>query len=179
MWSTMVKQSTSGREFRAGYYSFPIWKFVLSYEFLRSATAFSELQSLIGFFNSRGGSFDSFLFTDPDDSSVTDQAIGTGDGVTTQFQLVRTFGAFVEPIYNINGTPTIKINGATQSGNYTINSSGLVTFNAGQQPIPGAVVAWTGNFYYRTRFAQDSTEYTKFMRNLWEARKIELVSVKE
>jgi hypothetical protein len=36
------------------------------------------------------GRLNSFLFTDPDDSSVTDHGFAVGDGVTTAFQLQRT-----------------------------------------------------------------------------------------
>lgn len=39
-----------------------------------------------------------FQFVDPNDNAVVAQPVATGDGGTTVFQLVRTFGGFTEPV---------------------------------------------------------------------------------
>lgn len=176
IWSTKVQKSASGRELRAAYYSYPLWKFSLSYEVLRS-NALNELQTLIGFFNARQGSFDSFLYQDPDDHDVTDQAFGLGDGVTTKFQLARSYGGFVEPVVATSGTPLIYVSGVlkTPTTHYTLDD-GLVTFATA--PASGAVLTWTGEFYYRVRFLQDSADFEKFLHQLWSLKKIEFQSVK-
>src|SRR4051812_30223026 len=88
-WSTKVQPATSGKELRLSYYSAPIYKYSLAYEVLRQATAFLELQTLVGFFNARQGKYDSFLFQDPNDNAVTSHGFGIGDGATTAFQLQR------------------------------------------------------------------------------------------
>lgn len=98
IWATKVLTAASGRETRGSFQSYPRWKFTLSYEFLRAGGGFSELQQLVGFFNQRMGSFDSFLYRDPNDYQVTDQALGTGDGSRVEYRLVRTLGGFVEPV---------------------------------------------------------------------------------
>lgn len=175
MWSTRVQKSASGRELRASFYSYPIYKFSLSYEVLRG-NGLAELQQLIGFFNARQGSYDTFLFQDPDDNSVTLQSIGLGDGTKTKFQLVRAMGGFVEPVFALNGTPSIYKNGTLMASGYTINSTGLVTFTTA--PANGDTLTWSGSFYYRCRFAQDSTEFEQFLKQLWNAKKIEFFSVK-
>ena len=57
----------------------------------------------MGFFLARGGQFDDFLLNESEltqsleDSVFTGQPIGTGDGVTKNFQLVRNFGGFLKP----------------------------------------------------------------------------------
>jgi uncharacterized protein (TIGR02217 family) len=176
MWSTKTQKSANGRELRAAYFSYPLWKFSLSYEVLR-ANAMAELQTLVGFFNARQGSFDSFLYQDPDDKWVTAQAFGVGDGVTTKFQLVRDYGGFVEPVVATSGTPSIYVAGTlkTLTTHYTL-VDGLVTFTT--PPASGAILTWTGGFYYRVRFLQDSAEFEQFMYQLWTSKKIEFQSIK-
>ena len=173
IWSTKVQTSASGKELRASYYSYPKWQFSLSYEFLRE-NGKAELQSLVGLFNKCMGSFDTFLYSDPDDNSVVDQVFGIGDSVTTQFGLVRSYANFVEPVAAINGTPTIKKAGVVTTG-YTI-TNGVVSFST--PPASGQQLAWTGSFYYRCRFLQDSVEFEQFLYKLWSAKKVEFVSVK-
>lgn len=172
-WSTRIQKSVSGRELRAQFYAAPLYKIGLTYEVLRAATAYAELQSLMGFFNNRQGSFDSFLYTDPTDNSVTGQSFGAGDGSTRAFQLVRAYGGNTEPVMNLNGNPAIYINGAlkTLTTDYTI-SNGMVTFVAA--PSGGGALTWTGNYYYRCRFMQDAADFENFMYQLWTLKKLEL-----
>lgn len=174
----MVRTTPSRREFRARDATVPLYQYSLVYEFLRSGAAWAELQTLVGFFNARGGSFDSFLFTDPDDCTVTSQLFGTGDGTAVAFQLVRSFGGFAEAVYDLNGAALIYVNGVvkTQPAQCTIGATGLVTFAAA--PAVGAALTWTGVFYRRVRFLRDTLDFTKFMQDLWDARKVELLGLK-
>jgi uncharacterized protein (TIGR02217 family) len=178
IWSTTSKSSVSGRRYAFCNYSYPRYKFKLSYSFLRQRGILIELATMVGFFNARGGDFDSFLFSDPDDSAVTLQVIGLGDGSNKLFQLVRTFGGFVEPVYDANSAPQIYLNGVLQTlgSNYTISATGLVTFVAA--PGAGVLVTWTGTYYRRMWFSQSSAEFSKFMSNLWELKTIEIESWK-
>ncbi len=109
MWSTQAKRSASGMEQRAGYMSYPLYRIKLSYEFLRAGTE-EELQTLVGFFNQRGGDLESFLFDDPSDHAAVDQQFGVGDGVTTQFRLGRTVGGAYEPVSATYATPIVQGN---------------------------------------------------------------------
>lgn len=175
-WSTAIQRTVSGKELRAANWSYPKWHFTVGYEVLRAA-AEAELQTMVGFFNQRQGSFDSFLFADPDDSAVADQLFGYGDGVTTQYQLVRSLGGFVEPVRAISGTPTIKVNGVASGAGFGVNAAtGLLTFTA--PPADGAVLTWTGGFYFRVRFARDSADFERFLHDLWQLKKLEMVSEK-
>ena len=113
IWSTQVQKSTSGRELRAGYYSYPLWKFSLSFEVLRNKQGLAELEELAGFFNARRGSLESFLYEDPTDNTVTNQLIGMATNGQTQFQLLRSFGGFIEPVMAVKGNPVVKVNGVS------------------------------------------------------------------
>lgn len=172
-WKTNIHKAVSGKEFRTAWMSAPLYTFRLQYEFLRDATSYAELQSLIAFFNNCQGSFDSFLFTDPSDKSVTAQSFGAGNGVQTAFQLFRSFGGNLEAVGNLNGAPSIYINGVLQATGYTISATGVVTFTVA--PANAAALTWSGNYFYRCRFLQDSMDFSKFMNALWEAKKVEFI----
>jgi uncharacterized protein (TIGR02217 family) len=174
---TRMQPSASGKEVRASYYSYPVWEFKLSFDLLR-ADATVELQTLMGFFLSRAGAFDTFLFNDVTDNSVTDQQIGIGTGALLTFQLIRTYGAFIEPIQNTNSVPVIKVNGVTKTVgvDYNIDQYGLVTFVVA--PGAGLFVTWTGTFYYRVRFKADTLDFNNFMYQLWELGTCELRGIK-
>lgn len=175
MWSTKVHTSASGREQRGSYYSSPRYKISLKYEILRSG-ALAEFQNLIGFFNARRGSFESFLWQDPEDFKAVNQVFGIGDGVGTQFQLVRTLGEFAEPVHGPHvPTITVTVNGSPAA--HTVDNGGRVTFAV--PPAAGALVRWSGQFYYRVRFASDQAEFERFLHQLWSLKKIEFTTVKD
>ena len=173
IWKTQVQTAVSGKELRNKLFSYPLYQITVSFNVLR-AGAEAELQTLIGFFNSRNGSFDNFLYADPMDFTVTDQSFGAGNGAATQFQLVRTLGGHVEPVMNLNGNPVIKVAGVTKTltTDYTIDATGMVTFVTA--PANGAALTWSGNYYYRVRFENDEAEFEQFLWHLWQAKKIEL-----
>jgi len=173
--STGVQTAASGKENTCAYWSYPRWQFELSYELLRSG-ALAELQTLVGFWLQRQGRFDSFLYTDPSDCSVAGQQLGVGDGVTTKFQLVRTLGGFVEPMKNINGAPVVYLAGVVQGSGWSVDSGGIITFIA----APGSGVAITSDFsyYFRCNFLQDTSEFSQFMYQLWELKKLQFKSKK-
>ncbi len=175
--STIVQKTASGREIRSALMSYPLWEFSLSFEVLRGSNGYTEMQTLAGFFNQLLGSYDTFLFNDPTDNSVTAQPFGTGDGLTTDFQLLRTMGGFIEPVQNVNGTPSIYVNGTLQTSGYTVGSTGIVTFTTA--PASGVALTWTGNFYFRCRFTQDIAEFDQFMQAMWSLKKLAFTSVKQ
>lgn len=173
------QRSVSGREVAFSYQQYPLTQFSLNYELLRDNATYPELGTLTGFYLARQGSFDSFLFTDPADQSVTDAGFGTGDGTTTQFQLVRPYGAggftYAEPVQSVNALTNIKVGGVvkTLTTDYSIDANGLVTFVAA--PAAAAALTWTGTYYYRCRFTHDQADFTTFLSNYWSAKKIEFV----
>ena len=178
---TGVTESTSGREVRTAYQLFPKWEFRLQIDILR-AGSLAEYETLLAFFLNMGGMYDSFLYTDANDSSVTDHQFGIGDGSKTQFQLVRTLTggsfSFSEPVANVNtltnikqaGTPVVAGAGA---GKYQINSAGLVTF--GTAPTSGAALTWTGTYYFRCRLMNDAPNFSEFMSRLWELKDLRFI----
>lgn len=169
VWNTIIKKTPSGREFRGRLQSAPLRQYALQYEVLREGGGLEELKVLEGFFNQVAGSWGSFLYRDPDDCRVTDQGFGVGDGVSTQFPLVRTWGGCVETVCELDGVPAIT------GGAHSV-ADGVVSFAT--PPANGALLRWTGSYFWRCRFLHDAAEFSQFLKGLWEAKKIEFVTVK-
>ena len=178
IWKTVVQESISGMELRVSLMSYPRYRIVLTYEVLRSTNGFTELQTLISFFNQVRGSWDTFLWLDPDDNTCTGQNFGTGDGATRIFNLSRLYGSFTEPVQDFVGTPALYANGVLQTAgtDYTV-ALGVVTFTSA--PAVSASLTWTGQFYKRVRFTTDETEFEAFMYGLWAVKKVEFITVKQ
>ena len=168
--NTKVKTAVSGKEARAAFMAYPIYEIDLNFDYL----SLSDWQTLGGFFKLRKGRFDSFLFSDANESSVTAQSIGTGNGTNKDFQLVRTVGGFTEPCENINGAALIYVNGVLQTltTHYSIGLTGLVTFVAA--PANAISVTWTGSYYWRVRFNQDAAEFEENLKNFYTLKKLSL-----
>jgi len=129
----------------------------------------NELHEVIRFFEERRGRLHGFRWKDhtdfkscPPQSQVTalDQAIGTGNGTTAAFQLVKRYGTglrdYVRTITKpVVGTVTVAVSGVV-SGNFTVNAlTGLVTFSAGHFPASGAAVTAGFEFDVPVRFDTD------------------------
>lgn len=171
--STNIKRAVSGYEVRTPLMAYPLWDFALKYEFLRTDVNNNELRTLAGFYLQCKGSYETFYFKDPFDYTVTNQTFGVGTGSAKDFQLIRSYGGFIDIIQaplnytiNIDGTPTT---------DFTINN-GLISFTTA--PASGAVLSWSGEFYYPCRFLEDKMDFSQFMYNIWEAKKVSFTSVK-
>ena len=175
--ATRIQRAVSGRELRALDQPNPIWTWTLSYSLLRAGGGYDELRTLMGFFLDQQGAFESFLYADPSDDSVTGQALGTGDGSRTAFQLVRTMGGFAEPVTAPNAVTDVYVNGVVQSvGSYSVDAdTGLVTFET--PPPAGEAVSADFTYYFRVRFVDDTAEFENFMFQLWSLRQVKLQSV--
>lgn len=185
--ATRTQRSVSGRALYLNDQPVPIWEFTLTYQILRDendvrggagpGSGYNELRTLMGFFLNQQGAFQPFLFQDPTDDSVTGQGLGTGDGGTTVFQLVRTMGGFNEPMLAPNTVNAIYFNGIVQSpSGYTVNAAnGQVTF--GSPPPSGQIVTADFTYYFRCHFSDDTAEFENFMYQLWGLKQVKLTSV--
>jgi len=191
LYKTSIQEASSGAELRASRHTYPRYRYTLDLNFLRSTAAWTEFQTLFGFIGRHMGSFDSFLFTDPEDSTVTAHPFGVGDGTTTQFQLQRSLvpsaslpaaasrsywpviGDGYEPVFELNGAASVYVGGTLTT--VTI-LNGLVTFSSA--PALAAVLTWTGSFYRRCRLASDEQDAERIVSQIWESKSLELISVK-
>lgn len=162
LWSTLTQESIAGVDNPVQPWTYGRYRYTIPYSVLRAAAAFGQLQTLLGFYNGVGGRAGVFQYDDPqDDTAPTDQPFGTGDGTTTAFQLVRTYGAFVEPVFAVNAVTNVKDNGSVVGGgSYAVSSRGVVTFNVA--PTAGHALTWNGTFLWFCRFDDDKVDFEQF-----------------
>lgn len=176
VFNTRTQAAASGYEVRSMLRANPLWRFQMSYEYLngkKTAAGQSQFERLIGFFQRHKGSHETFLYEDVNDCAVADHVFATGTGTVKNFQLVRVLGGFAEALTNLNQISNIKINGVI-TPNYTVNARGVVSFATA--PANGAAITWTGSYFYRARFADDSMEFENVIGNIWASKTVELLA---
>ncbi len=116
------------------------------------------LHAVVAFFEERRGRLYGFRFRDRVDCkscppslapAATDQRIGTGDGATAAFQLVKTYGGahapYARPIAKpVAGTVRLAVGGVEVPSGTAFacdTTTGRVTFTAAAVPAPGAGAA--------------------------------------
>jgi uncharacterized protein (TIGR02217 family) len=173
-YETSVFIAKSGRESRIGFRVFPRYTFKLPLVQMIEDRDEQMLTLMLGFFLQMRGQLNAFLYRDPNDNTVTNEPIGTGDGTTKAFQLVRDYGGFPEPVENLNGVPLLTIDEVLQADtDYTVSAAGLVTFDTA--PVADSVISWTGSYYYRCRFTEDSKDFVQMLSGWHEASDVEFV----
>lgn len=96
----------------------------------------------------------------------TDQVIGTGDGATTEFQLVKVYGGAYEAWTRsirkpVAGSVRIAVDGQelTEITDFLVaGHTGLVTFQPAAVPAPGALVTAGFEYDVPVRFDEDRLE---------------------
>ena len=150
-----------------------------------------DLAAVVAFFEARNGRLYGFRWKDWGDyksclpsgiPSATDQPIGTGDGATTAFQLIKAYisGAqtwtrtITKPVA---GTVTVALDGIDQASGWSLNTTtGLVTFTA---PPPGGTAITAGfEFDVPVRFDTDQLDVTHDLERLGSITSIPLIEVR-
>lgn len=135
----------------------------------------NDLHDIKSFFEARYGQLHGFRFKDfadfkscPPATNITnlDQNIGTGNGVLTTFQVIKTYssGGFTAPRQIkklVANTLIVAVAGVakTVTTQYTVNiNTGVITFLAGNIPTAGQAVTCGYEFDVPARFDQDSID---------------------
>jgi uncharacterized protein (TIGR02217 family) len=134
----------------------------------------AALQSVVAFFEERRGQLHGFRWRDRLDHlsaapgaplSPLDQGIGIGDGLTANFQLVKSYGAGFAPYAReikkpVAGSVRVAVAGGELSGTAFScdTTTGVVTFLAGHIPAGGAAITAGFLFDVPVRFDTDYLE---------------------
>jgi len=91
---------------------------------------------------------------------------------------IYVFGAQLEtPPQGNAATPYIKTTTtAVTLTDYSISAGGLVTLAVA--PVVGAALSWTGSYYRRVRMDSDSVDFERLFNLIWEAKGLDMISVK-
>ena len=136
---------------------------------------FEALSQVVAFFEERRGRLHGFRWRDRLDHASaapgiavapTDQVIGTGDGTTATFQLVKIYGSVYAPYQRpvskpVPGSVRVAVDGdeADEGTDFTTDSAaGTVTFLPGHLPSAGAAVTAGFLFDVPVRFDTDYLE---------------------
>ncbi len=149
--------STSGKPFLRANYPQSVNQYTVGY----TASMATWPTILAMFYTQMGGAF-GFTFRDLQDYAVTNQQIGTGDGLTTDFQLVRIYdngprryGRYITLpragtlIVTIDGTPTLA---------FTLQPKGIIRFTSA--PANNAVIVASFQFDLPVCFKDDHLDVT-------------------
>ena len=163
---TDVVTTASGREERNARWANSKRKYNAGF----GVKSLDDIQAVVAFFEERRGKLYAFRWKDFADFkscaasaavAATDQVIGTGDGVTAAFQLVKKYGTgtrnYVRAINApVSGTVRVAVNGVVTTL-FAVNVlTGMMTFNAGSIPVIGAVVTAGFEFDVPVRFDTDA-----------------------
>jgi uncharacterized protein (TIGR02217 family) len=123
----------------------------------------ADLHEILAFFRARRGAAMGFRLADPFDNSsngmtgepgAADQLLGVGDGVRTEFPLVKAYGAQVRRITRpVAGSVRVSIDGLEAVGGWALADKGIVGFEA--PPDAGTEVKAGYRFDVPVRFAED------------------------
>lgn len=152
-----IVRNDSGHEDRNRLWSQFLREYEITYPLqARNGGPSTSLGQVYDAFLATGGGEDSFDFQDWRDYTATDELFGVGDGVETEFNLVKSyeFGSrtHTRRIYRPVSAISIKKNGVTVNpADYTVDYDlGIVTFDAAVTNLHE--VTWSGEFNVPVRF---------------------------
>jgi uncharacterized protein (TIGR02217 family) len=189
--STQIVVTASGAEQRNAEWS----NARLEYDAGLGIRSEDDLKLLVGFFRARRGQAHGFRFLDPLDNSsavaggepaATDQRLGTGDGGTTRFALVKNYGDGALP-----GEPpqvrritrpwpesvAVAVGGVVQAGGWQLASGGFIDFD--DAPANGSVITAGFRFDVPVRFATDRIEVSIAGWRAGELPAVPLIEIRE
>ncbi|WP_294196750.1 DUF2460 domain-containing protein [uncultured Sphingomonas sp.] len=171
--STGVTTSAGGRETRSAAWA----EARTRYDVGPGVRSEADVATLLAFFRARMGSARAFRLRDPFDWRGTDEAIGTGDGATRAFALVRRYGAATRRITRpVAGSVRVTVGGvATQA--FTLAPGGMVVLDA--PPATGVAVTASFAFDVAVRFAEDRLSVTRATHLAGVAPSVPLIEVRE
>jgi uncharacterized protein (TIGR02217 family) len=147
----------------------------------------ADLHNLLAFFRARRGAAIGFRLEDPFDHSsngmteepgAADQLLGVGDGVRTEFPLVKTYGQQVRRITRpVAGTVRVSVDEDEMTDGWALTGKGIVAFELA--PADGAEVKAGFRFDVPVRFAGDRLSLNRATFLAGEMPSVPMIEVRE
>ncbi len=175
--ATTIVTSQSGAEQRA-----PDWADArMRYDVGPGLRSEEDVRALSSFFRARRGPVQAFRFRDPIDADAADALLGIGDGVRTEFDLVKSYGDSADALVRritrpVTSSVVVTINAAPATG-WTLAPGGVVSFAV--PPVTGAQVRAGFAFDVPVRFAEDRLEVARGTHLAGELMSVPLIEVRE
>jgi uncharacterized protein (TIGR02217 family) len=184
---TQIVELASGDEERNASWANSRRRYDVSYGIRRA----DDLAAVVAFFEARNGRLHGFRFRDWSDyksglpsnvPSPLDQPIGTGDGTTSAFQIVKHYHSGAQDWTRtitkpVAGSVRVALGGVEQAFGWSVDTTtGLATFAA----PPGTGVAVTAGFEFDVpvRFDSDTLDVTLDIERLGSITSIPLVELR-
>jgi len=128
----------------------------------------ADIHDILSFYEERRGQLYGFRFRDPMDYlscrpgetvAADDQEIGIGDGLETDFQLIKTYGSTFAPYARdiskpVTGSVILAVDGVPQASGWSVDeTTGLVSFTV--PPLVSSVISAGYEFDVPVRFDAD------------------------
>jgi uncharacterized protein (TIGR02217 family) len=178
--STLKQEAISGKQTRLQLYTFGRYKYGLTFSYLGSGAQNQDWQLLTSFFQSVAGAALPFHFNDIYDKQVAGQVLGYGDGSALTFNFQRTLSLVTEPTQDVTqSSVTVRVSTVAQaSASYTFLTDPNwgctygIAFKPGYAPAANAPVTADFSYNWLCRFDEDTAEFSSFMLNFWELKKL-------
>jgi uncharacterized protein (TIGR02217 family) len=168
-----VKAQKSGSKKRKAMTSqvYPEWEIEVAYKALSK----ENIDKIMGFYGAMKGPLTPFLWRDLEDYREENIRLGIGDGMTSGFYLIRNVGGyFADRVFDVvSGTLKVYVNGTLAE--YTTGDAGLIMLT--KTPEAGDVISADFEYYWRVCFADEYTESVNIFYDLYENKKIRLVTI--
>jgi uncharacterized protein (TIGR02217 family) len=155
MFKTTVLELSSGQEQRNIDWSLVRHYWDIGYG-VQERADYEEVRTF--FLNMRGKAH-TFRFRDWTDYELTDELLGTGDGVVTDYNIIRTYDGELPYTRRITrpdeSTIEVKLDGVVTVA-YTVDAGGIISFNSA--PGVGVLVTISCEFDIPMRFDTDKFE---------------------
>jgi len=184
---TQIVELASGDKERNASWSNSRRRYDVAYGIRRA----DDLAAVVAFFEGRNGRLHGFRFKDWGDHksclpsgmpSPTDQAIGTGDGATTAFQLMKRYASgsqtWLRTITKpVAGTVRVAFDGEEQLSGWSVDTTnGVVTFDSA--PAEGVAITAGYAFDVPVRFDTDALDVTLDLERLGSITSIPLLEIR-
>jgi len=165
-----------------------------TYDAGQGVRTIDDLHEIIDFFEERRGMLYSFRWHDRIDHksgppkkeiAATDQVIGTGDGATSAFQLIKRYGEVHAPYTRliqkpVSGKVMIAVDGVVlqPSQDFTVDqTTGIITV-VGAPPVEGTTITAGFEFDVPVRFAADRLDINLSAFDAGDIPSVPLVEVR-
>lgn len=184
---TQIVELASGDEERNASWANSRRRYDVAYGIRRA----DDLAAVVAFFEARNGRLYGFRFKDWADYksclpsgtlSPSDQAIGTGDGTTTAFQLVKHYTSVAQSWMRtitkpVAGSVIIALDGAEQASGWTVDTTtGRITFDTA--PTKGVIITAGFTFDVPVRFDSDMLDVTLDVERLGSITSIPMLELR-
>jgi uncharacterized protein (TIGR02217 family) len=186
--ATIIQTTASGHEVRVARQAQAVHRLSL----VKALQTPAEAKELKSFALERRGALHSFKVIDFADytsnsdgetaPAALDQVLGTGDGTTTQFQLVKRYGASGPSEYTrtitlpVSGSVLVAVAG-TPTTSFTVNSAGVVTLASA--PTLGQIVTAGYQFSVPVRFSLDFDRWARLQADAFQNWSLPLLDLQE